>query len=338
MHAKWQPDFPRASCMALLALRRRFLLISTPMHELKLAVMLRAFAFLLLAVLLLTGGRALAAPAKTPPKAPGKEEKLRLAGEVFKIFEAKCADCHGAHLPKPKGKFGYVLDLKRVGANSDYVVRGDPAKSELYTMVKNDEMPGEDADVPPLTPEEKKTVEAWVRSGAPHELPSGISATSAPPEKSPETKASFLRRLANWFGKLHPASTHFPVALLLTAVLAEGLAWWLKRDEWMLLVRFLIVLGALSSVPTAVFGWLADFPILTGSELATIYRFHQVLGTVTTGWALLCATLVCIAECEEGSVARRRFRGALLLGAFLIGIVGFLGGALNAGGLDHYKF
>ena len=32
-------------------------------------------------------------------------------------------------------------------------------------------------------------------------------------------------------------------------------------------------------------------------------------------------------------MARRRFRGALLLGAFLIGVVGFLGGVLNAGGL-----
>jgi hypothetical protein len=48
--------------------------------------------------------------------------------------------------------------------------------------------------------------------------------------------------------------------------------------------------------------------------------------------------LVCLSECEEGSMARRRFRGALLLGAFLMSVVGFLGGALNAGGLAHYKF
>jgi hypothetical protein len=106
----------------------------------------------------------------------------------------------------------------------------------------------------------------------------------------------------------------------------------------MLLVRFLVVLGALSSVPTVILGWCAEFPTVNGSELATIYRFHQILGTATSAWALVCATLVCISECEEGSPARRRFRGALLLGAFLVGLVGFLGGALNAGGLDHYKF
>ncbi len=296
--------------------------------------MTRVFLTLLLVALLPVGGLALAAPAKPPSKG----EKLRLAGEVYRIFEAKCADCHGAHLPKPKGKFGHVLDLKRIAANSDYVVRGEPVKSELFLMVKNDEMPGEDADVPPLTPEEKRTVEAWVLAGAPHELPAGFFPASAGPEKKAEPNVTFVRRLMNWLGKFHPLSTHFPVALLMAAVMAEGLAWGLKRDEWMLLVRFLVVIGAISSVPTTVLGWMADFPLLGGSELATIYRFHQVLGTATTAWALVCAGLVCIAECEEGSVARRRFRGALLLGALLIAVVGFLGGALNAGGLGHYKF
>ena len=300
--------------------------------------MMRAFLLLLLVVLPMAGERACAAPAKAPAKGPGKDEKLRLAAEVSKIFEAKCADCHGGHLPKPKGKFGYVLDLKRVAANSDYVVRGNPEKSELYVLVRNEEMPGEDTDVPPLTAEEKKTVAAWVLAGAPHELPAGFSTGSVAAEKNPEPKMSFLHRLSNWLGKFHPVSTHFPVALLMTAVLAEALAWWLKRDEWMLLVRFLTVLGALSSVPTTVLGWFADFPILSGSELATIYRFHQILGTATSVWALVCAVLVCLSECEEGSMARRRFRGALLLGAFLISVVGFLGGALAAGGLAHYKF
>ena len=295
---------------------------------------MRVFPLLLSAVLTMAGASVVAAPAK----APSKDERLRLAAEVSRIFEAKCADCHGSHLPKPKGKFGYVLDLKRVAANPEFVVRGNPEKSELYVLVRNEEMPGEDTDVPPLTAEEKKTVEAWVLAGAPHDLPAGFSTANIASEKKPEAKQTFLRRLANWMGKFHPVSTHFPVALLMTAVVAEALAWWLKRDEWMLLVRFLTVLGALSSVPTVVLGWLADFPLLSGSELTTIYRFHQILGTATCVWALVCAVLVCLSECEEGSVARRRFRGALLLGAFLIGVVGFLGGVLNAGGLDHYKF
>ncbi len=268
------------------------------------------------------------------------EEKLRVTAEVYRIFEAKCADCHGSHLPKPKGKFGYVLDLLRVAKNPKFIEPGDPKESELFQMVKNNEMPGEDADVPPLTPEEKKLVERWVLIGAPGDLPSTLPAGHPPAtaQKPEAVPAPFFKRLLGWFGKFHPLSTHFPVALLLTAVLAELFAWWMRRSEWTLFVRFLVVLGALSSIPTATLGWLANFPTVGGSQLAIIYRFHQILGTTTAMWAVVCAVLICSAECEEGSLERRRFRGALLLGAALVAITGFLGGALAAGGLDHYKF
>src|SRR6267142_2626637 len=72
-----------------------------------------------------------------------KEEQLRLTQQVHDILEAKCIDCHGPELPRPKGRFGYVLDLKRVAENPDYIERGHPEKSELFKMVFNDEMPGE---------------------------------------------------------------------------------------------------------------------------------------------------------------------------------------------------
>jgi uncharacterized membrane protein/mono/diheme cytochrome c family protein len=298
---------------------------------------MRCIAFLAFVAAFAFSVQGIAAPVKQPAR---KEDPRKLAGEVATIFEEKCADCHGSHLPKPKGKFGYILDLKRVADNPKYIVRGDPKESEIYQLIKNDEMPGEDADVPPLTQEEKKIVERWVLAGAPHEVPAAFAAAHpvTAQEARSEGHLSFPGRILRWLGKFHPVSTHFPVALLLTAVLAEGIAWWVRRAEWMLLVRFLVVLGALSSVPAATLGWLADFPTLDGSPLAMVYRFHQILGTTAAVWALICATLVCTAECEEGSPARRRFRGALLFGAFLIGVVGFLGGVLTAGGLDHYKF
>src|SRR3979409_256910 len=95
------------------------------------------------------------------------QEGIRLAGRVHEIFEAKCLDCHGPELPRPKGKFGYVLDLKRMAENPDYIERGQPEKSELYKLVFNDQIPGEDANVPPLTKDEKAIVRNWIELGAP---------------------------------------------------------------------------------------------------------------------------------------------------------------------------
>src|SRR4051794_1625641 len=80
--------------------------------------------------------------------APSPVDALKLAQQVHDIFEAKCLDCHGPELPRPKGKFGYVLDLKRVADNPKMIVRGEPDSSDLYDMVLHDEMPGEDANVP----------------------------------------------------------------------------------------------------------------------------------------------------------------------------------------------
>jgi hypothetical protein len=65
--------------------------------------------------------------------------------------------------------------------------------------------------------------------------------------------------------------------------------------------------------------------------------WHRWLGTGTSIWVLICAGLLLVNKCEEGSKARHQFRGALLLGAALVSISGFLGSALIYG-LDHYAW
>ena len=101
-----------------------------------------------------------------------KEQALDLAGNVHVIFEHKCNECHGAHLKKPEGKFGHVLDLKRMADNAEYIVRGKPAQSEMYRLVNEGEMPPDDhPKTPPLTGDEKDIVRRWIQAGAPHELP-----------------------------------------------------------------------------------------------------------------------------------------------------------------------
>jgi hypothetical protein len=117
-------------------------------------------------------------------------------------------------------------------------------------------------------------------------------------------------------------------------VLAEGIAWFFKREEWLLVVRFLVVVGAASAPMVATLGWLiAKYD----NHTDTITEWHRWLGVTTAVWAIVCAVLVCASECEEGSPERKRFRGALLLGALLVSVTGFLGGLVTFG-TNHYHW
>ncbi|EDY20899.1 hypothetical protein CfE428DRAFT_1192 [Chthoniobacter flavus Ellin428] len=265
-------------------------------------------------------------------------EGVKAATKVREIFEAKCLDCHGPELPRPKGKFGYVLDLKRVADNPDYIERGKPDKSDLFKMVEDDEMPGEDANVPPLTRDEKDIVKRWIELGAPDAPQVAGETTSAAP-KTAEAKQlmPFWKRLLRYIGRMHPVSTHFPVALMFVAVFAEGIAWWTRRDSWLQTVRFLVVLAALGAISAAALGWINAYFASYVGQAAPILKWHRWLGTGTAIWAVVCAALAMIHECREGTTERQRLRGALLLGAFLVGVSGFLGSALIYG-LDHYAW
>ena len=296
-------------------------------------ILSRSFLF----ALLLGGAAAASGAATSGPAALADQSKL--TQDVRAIFEAKCVDCHGPELPRPKGKFGYVLDLKRVAANPDYVIPGEPEKSELYKMVRDDEMPGDDAKVPPLTSGEKEVVKQWIVAGAPVTM--APSVVKAPPSSSladkPIASLPTWKRAIRWLGRFHPVSTHFPVALMYVAVLAEGFAWWTRRETWMQTIRFLVVLGALGAVAAASLGWInAAFTNYVGSS-AMILKYHRWLGTFTAGWTVICAGLAVARECREGSPDRQRFRGALLIGGLLVGVSGFLGSALIFG-LDHYAW
>jgi uncharacterized membrane protein/mono/diheme cytochrome c family protein len=297
-----------------------------------------------LCIATLIAGEALGAVAgddvEKPVKAPKAEpvDKVAITQKVHDIFEAKCLDCHGPELPRPKGKFGYVLDLKRVAANPDYIVPGKPDESDLYKMVFHDEMPGEDANVPPLTPAEKDAVKQWIELGAPGDLPGGgeVHAAVAQTEnaKPPEP---IWRHLLRWIGLFHPVSTHFPVALMFVAVFAEGLAWWTKRESWAHTVRFLVVIAALGAIGAVGLGWLNAYFSSYNKAPGALLWWHRWLGTASGVWSVICAGLVLLSDPTEGGMARKRLRGALFAGAVLVGVAGFLGSALIYG-LDHYAW
>jgi mono/diheme cytochrome c family protein len=89
-----------------------------------------------------------------------------LPAEVLGVFRAKCSGCHGPDLAKPRGRFGYVLDLARLAGDREKIVPGRPAESELWELVDRDEMPPPDSPQGSLTPKQKEIVRDWIAGGA----------------------------------------------------------------------------------------------------------------------------------------------------------------------------
>jgi mono/diheme cytochrome c family protein len=263
------------------------------------------------------------------------QEPVELAARVHALFAAKCVQCHGANLPEPKGKFGYILDLERVRGNPKLVVPSRPDESKLWVFIRDNEMPPEGATVAPLTSEEKGQVRDWIAAGAPIALtylddaeddPPVLTLVSSPP---PTSARPFLRRLLGWLGRFHIPAIHLPIALFLAAAAGELCRLWYRiRDPWPP-VRFCVLLGAAGSVLAAGLGWLhADFGGY-GAGSPEVLSLHRWFGTLGS-----CAAAVAAVAAEIDSRRGRRspfFMLMLFAAALLIGAAGHFGGSLVHG-------
>lgn len=270
--------------------------------------------------------------AEMPPsmaKAALPDSPLLLAQHVRNLFAANCLDCHGAHLPKPKGKFGYVLDLTRMAQNPKMVIPGNSTDSELYQMILNDEMPGKKSGLPKLTDTDKETVRRWIEVGAPD-----APAVAAPAPAAP--RLTLPQRIVRDLGHLHPLATHFPVALLFVTLPAELIWLWTRREEWKSAARFCVAFGALGAVAATGLGWCnAVFTSYTGVS-EKVLEWHRWLGTGTAAWAV---ALLIVSELAHRSGQPRHlrvaFRTVLVVGLVMVGTSGYLGASLVYG-LDHF--
>ncbi|HEY7310337.1 MAG TPA: c-type cytochrome domain-containing protein [Gemmataceae bacterium] len=246
-----------------------------------------------------------------------------LAVEVKAVFQAKCVQCHGPQLPKPKGKFGYVVDLKRLAANPELVVPGKPEESHLWELVENDEMPEEGAKAGPLSKDQKQTIHDWIVAGAPAQ-----ATQSSNPEISDSTPPQSPRQhFLDWLGRFHILVIHFPIGLLLSAAAGELWYTWRKSRVPAPAVGFCVLLGAVSAVVAAGLGWLhAANGYGAGSP---VLPWHRWVGVATAIGAVLLATLSAL-DLRRGTRGLG-FRLMLVVETVLVGAAGHFGGVLVHG-------
>lgn len=87
------------------------------------------------------------------------------------------------------------------------------------------------------------------------------------------SKLSFLQRLVGWFGRLHPAIVHFPIAFFtaawFTAVVGR------RRPAFAAPVQFLVVAGGILAPIAAIAGWLTA----ADADPSSTLTYHRWLGT-----------------------------------------------------------
>jgi mono/diheme cytochrome c family protein/uncharacterized membrane protein len=258
------------------------------------------------------------------------DDSPNLAAQALAVFSAKCAACHGPELAKPKGRFGYVLDLARIASNRELVIPGAPDESELWGLISHDEMPPADSPAGPLSPAQKEVIRAWIAAGAPKNA--SASPQSAPEQNEDPPAIRVADSVYGWainrLGPLHIVVVHFPIALLIAAAIGEILSLIRGVQTPSPAVRFCVLLGASSAVTAAALGWIhaANGYGLTMPHLLDLHRWSGITAAV---WAIGTA-LLCEWDRRRG-VRSARFRAWCIVGAALVGFSGHWGGLLVHG-------
>lgn len=264
------------------------------------------------------------------------------AWDVYQVVHTSCAECHGGHLAKPKGKLGYILDLQRL-IEEKYITPGDPERSDVYTAListdEDEQMPPPDSEGHKPTAEEIETIRAWIAAGA----LTGAPAPAVDAGTTSDSAASAAKSPQSWqqtLGRLHPMLVHFPIALLLCACATEIAsrlrshhAGWLQGAT-----RGTLWIAAIGGIIAAACGWLnAAHEGFASDEVET----HRWLGV---GTATLAVISLLASELAERARARDVTRGSrtlllvlLIASAIIVSLAGHTGGVL-AWGEDYLPF
>lgn len=126
-------------------------------------------------------------------------------------------------------------------------------------------------------------------------------------------------------GRLHLLLVHFPIALVISAAVAETVAAISGNHDWHTTAVWNARVGAAFAVLTAFAGW--RLALDSGVEISPILEWHRWLGTVAAVVAL-AAAFATSGVVRRGPNSAGMFQVALLSAALLVAAVGHLGGVL----------
>ena len=134
-------------------------------------------------------------------------------------------------------------------------------------------------------------------------------------------------------GRLHPLLIHFPIALVVVAVVAEMRATVTGDEQWHTMAVGNLRAGAAFALIAVVAGWRLASGLGMGST--PLLEWHRWLGTVTAVLTLLMAVATSRSD-GRSAVERWIYRMALLCAGALVAVTGHLG-ALLVWGADFLR-
>ena len=158
------------------------------------------------------------------------------------------------------------------------------------------------------------------------------SETNAPANRvmdADDYVATGAMKFIGWVGKFHPPVTHFPIALIIAALVAEILFAWTGRTLFDNARQYCLWFGIIAAVGTGTLGWFfAGFHLIDDNWLLTTHRW---LGTSTVTCSLILAFLAWRVQYRNATVLRPWYRLVFLLAVILVSATGFFGGAMLYG-------
>ncbi len=282
-----------------------------------------------------------------PMTARGEEPVVVFQRDIAPILAQRCLDCHGPEqaqadfrVDQAESLLGYIEAGQPKQESmlwSDYLL-ADPTEADSLLMPPL-------SHGGPLSAGELALIGLWIEEGAiwPEESrvapppqvgdETGRDAAAAPPEVT-----SGAQRLWAFAGYFHPATVHFPIALLTVGGLAALLSFVVggRAEDF---AFFCLLLACLSAIVATAMGWsFADERGWGGYDLSrwdrTIDR-HRWGGTILTIYLVLLVPVAMLGKGRRSGSIRIWWRLGLLLAAAVVGLIGHQGGELVYGS-KHY--
>lgn len=258
---------------------------------------------------------------------------IDFARDVSPILTDKCLECHG---PK-NAKNDFRVDIAT--SLLDYIEPGNAEGSSLWTdyLITDDE----DMRMPPMTVEQHRrltaaelaTIKLWIEEGGMWNL---VSQVTALPELPPDSMAA---RVWHFQGLFHPATVHFPIALLTVSACFVLLSF-VRPDTCEPVAFHCLWIGALGGIVASAAGWAYAVHAGYGPSFSfdlfnsSIDR-HRWLGIAVSILAVLLIPIAMYVRRKQDVGMRLIWLIGSLLVLAGVSITGFQGGELTYGE-GHY--